>query len=89
MQGQLFSQDFLHRGIRDTPPWQELGDAALQAFSAALHGIFAPLAAHSALNEAQTELRRTHGWFYYRFHGGESPADCFDRTSEAQLDLAA
>lgn len=31
--------------------------------------------------EAQTELRRTHGWFYYRFHGGESPADCFDRTS--------
>ncbi len=55
MQGQLFSQDFLHRGIRDTPPWQELGDAALQAFSAALRGIFAPLAAHSALNEAQTE----------------------------------
>lgn len=31
--------------------------------------------------EAQTELRRTHGWFYYRFEGGESPADCFDRTS--------
>ena len=31
--------------------------------------------------EAQQELRRTHGWFYYRFEGGESPADCFDRTS--------
>lgn len=31
--------------------------------------------------EAQHELRRTHGWFYYRFKGGESPADCFDRTS--------
>lgn len=31
--------------------------------------------------EAQEELRRTHGWFYYRFRGGESPADCFDRTS--------
>jgi broad specificity phosphatase PhoE len=30
---------------------------------------------------AQQSLRRTHGWFYYRFHGGESPADCFDRTS--------
>src|SRR5688572_18967183 len=29
----------------------------------------------------QQSLRRTHGWFYYRFHGGESPADCFDRTS--------
>ncbi|MFT3710687.1 MAG: histidine phosphatase family protein [Archangium sp.] len=31
--------------------------------------------------EKQHELRRTHGWFYYRFKGGESPADCFDRTS--------
>lgn len=30
---------------------------------------------------AQEPLRRTHGWFYYRFHGGESPADCYDRTS--------
>lgn len=30
---------------------------------------------------AQEELRRTHGWFYYRFRGGESPADCYDRTS--------
>jgi broad specificity phosphatase PhoE len=30
---------------------------------------------------AQMELRRRHGWFYYRFRGGESPADCFDRTS--------
>lgn len=31
--------------------------------------------------KAQEHLRRTHGWFYYRFHGGESPADCYDRTS--------
>lgn len=31
--------------------------------------------------EAQQTMRRTHGWFYYRFEGGESPADCFDRTS--------
>jgi broad specificity phosphatase PhoE len=30
---------------------------------------------------AQDALRRTHGWFYYRYRGGESPADCFDRTS--------
>jgi broad specificity phosphatase PhoE len=30
---------------------------------------------------AQEEKRRVHGWFYYRFNGGESPADCFDRTS--------
>jgi len=31
--------------------------------------------------EAQEALRARHGWFYYRFKGGESPADCFDRTS--------
>lgn len=30
---------------------------------------------------AQEALRERHGWFYYRFHGGESPADCYDRTS--------
>ncbi len=30
---------------------------------------------------AQEEMRKIHGWFYYRFKGGESPADCFDRTS--------
>jgi broad specificity phosphatase PhoE len=29
----------------------------------------------------QEALRKVHGWFYYRFRGGESPADCFDRTS--------
>jgi len=29
----------------------------------------------------QQEMREKHGWFYYRFSGGESPADCFDRTS--------
>jgi broad specificity phosphatase PhoE len=29
----------------------------------------------------QDALRKTHGWFYYRYRGGESPADCFDRTS--------
>jgi broad specificity phosphatase PhoE len=29
----------------------------------------------------QQEMREKHGWFYYRYSGGESPADCFDRTS--------
>jgi len=31
--------------------------------------------------EEQLRLRKIHGWFYYRFEGGESPADCYDRTS--------
>lgn len=29
----------------------------------------------------QAQKRETHGWFYYRYEGGESPADCYDRTS--------
>lgn len=29
--------------------------------------------------EAQETMRKEHGWFYYRFNGGESPADCYDR----------
>lgn len=29
--------------------------------------------------EAQEAMRKEHGWFYYRFKGGESPADCYDR----------
>ena len=29
----------------------------------------------------QFALRKIHGWFYYRHTGGESAADCYDRTS--------
>jgi broad specificity phosphatase PhoE len=29
----------------------------------------------------QRALQQIHGAFFYRFHGGESPADCYDRTS--------
>ncbi len=55
MQGQLFTQDFLHRGIRDTPPWQALDASALAAFESALRALFAPYSTSSTLNEAQTE----------------------------------
>lgn len=27
----------------------------------------------------QEDLRRVHGFFYYRYRNGESPADCYDR----------
>lgn len=30
---------------------------------------------------SEEDLRKIHGWFYYRFSGGESPADCYDRCS--------
>ena len=52
MQGQLFSQDFLTRGILETPPHNALGDAAFASFKAALQAIFATFTARSNLNEA-------------------------------------
>jgi len=55
MQGQLFSQDFLLRGIQETPPWQALANTEFVAFEAALRGIFGGLDTNSTLNEAQTE----------------------------------
>ena len=55
MQGQLFSQDFLLRGIRETEPYRALDDAAFADFRALLRGIFEALDASSTLNEAQTE----------------------------------
>lgn len=29
----------------------------------------------------QITMRELHGWFYYRYEGGESPADCYDRCA--------
>jgi broad specificity phosphatase PhoE len=31
--------------------------------------------------DSQSDLRKLHGRFFYRFAGGESAADCFDRVS--------
>jgi hypothetical protein len=55
MQGQLFSQDFLRFGIRDTPPYQALSAEAAAAFEQRLRAIFAGLSAETVMNEAQTE----------------------------------
>lgn len=55
MQGQLFSQDFLTRGILETPPHQALSQESFAAFKAALFSIFATFNAASSINEAQTE----------------------------------
>lgn len=55
MEGKLFSQDFLLDGIRSTPVWEALPDAALETFRNGLKRIYAPLTADSQLNEANTE----------------------------------
>lgn len=55
MQGQLFSQDFLTRGVLETPPHQALSDISFAVFEAALRSIYSGLDASSTINEAQTE----------------------------------
>lgn len=55
MEGKLFSQDFLLDGIRSTPVWEALSDAALDDFNNKLTRLYAPLTADSQLNEANTE----------------------------------
>jgi len=55
MQGQLFSSDFLLRGILETDVWRQVNEADLDGFIARLRAHYAPFAADSTLNEAQTE----------------------------------
>ncbi|MHB8939168.1 MAG: Eco57I restriction-modification methylase domain-containing protein [Thiobacillus sp.] len=55
MQGQLFSTDFLLRGIQETETWKGVPDAELDAFIGQLRAHYAPFTADSALNESQTE----------------------------------
>lgn len=55
MQGQLFSQDFLTRGIAETPPFEALTEAAFGTFRTGLQAIVEAVGGDSAINEAQTE----------------------------------
>ncbi|OLP04975.1 Eco57I restriction-modification methylase domain-containing protein [Rhodoferax antarcticus] len=55
MQGQLFSQDFLTRGVQGTPPNQALSVTSFAAFESTLRTIYGGLDAASTINEAQTE----------------------------------
>ena len=55
MQGQLFTQDFLTRGILETEPWRACDDVALAPFIEKVREVYVSLAADSTLNESQTE----------------------------------
>ena len=50
MQGQLFTQDFLTRGVLDTPAYQAFSDTAFAAFRADLQGVFKGLDGSSTIN---------------------------------------
>ncbi|MGP1667088.1 MAG: hypothetical protein ACTS5I_14535, partial [Rhodanobacter sp.] len=55
MIGQLFTQDFLLHGIRETPVWKALDEGAVAAFVAQLRAVFRPYSVDNVLNEAITE----------------------------------
>jgi hypothetical protein len=55
MQGQLFTTDFLMRGVQETGAWRSLSDFQLDTFISQLKAHYAPFSAQSALNEGQTE----------------------------------
>ncbi len=55
MQGQLFTQDFLRRGIVETESWQAIDAGDFERFEASLRDIYRPFSGDSVLNEAQTE----------------------------------
>lgn len=55
MQGQLFTQDFLVRGIKETPPYEAFEEQSFITFKRALERIYAGLDTESTINEAQTE----------------------------------
>ncbi|KAB2320109.1 restriction endonuclease [Betaproteobacteria bacterium SCN1] len=55
MQGQLFSTDFLLRGIQETEAWRRITDAELDTFISRIKVHYAPYSTDSSLNEGQTE----------------------------------
>jgi hypothetical protein len=55
IQGNLFSRDFLTDGIRSTPEWLAIDDAAIDKLHANLFTIFSGLPQTKATSESQTE----------------------------------
>ena len=91
--GKKIGREFVDGALVYTSPYQRTRDTLAEIYEGC--GV-APLSVRRGLYEdprlrevehgyepsaPQEELRKRHGWFYYRFRGGESPADCYDRTS--------
>ncbi len=55
MQGQLFTQDFLLRGVTETPPFEAFTQVAIQEFRQAVLEVLSAVGDHATINEAQTE----------------------------------
>jgi len=55
MRGRLFTKEFLEQGIRDTPEWESISDAAVERLVAKLRTIIEAALRRRGLNEAVTE----------------------------------
>ena len=78
MQGQLFTQDFLTRGVTETPPHQDLTDATFAAFRDALLSIDAHNVRVSVRNPGADATTAT-VQIYARRLGDRSGDDAFQR----------
>lgn len=91
--GRAIGREFIEGALVYTSPYRRTRETLVQIYDGC--GVVPP-ERHRGLYEdprlrevehgyepsaPQEELRKTHGWFYYRYRGGESPADCYDRTS--------
>jgi hypothetical protein len=55
MQGKLFTQAFLEKGITQSEPWKNLNQSEYTHFYGIIKHIYGPLKADSTINEASTE----------------------------------
>ncbi len=90
--GRRIGREFLHGALVYTSPYRRTRETLDEIFTASGASERGALRVYEdpRLREVehgyedvatQSELRKIHGWFYYRFRGGESPADCYDRAS--------
>jgi broad specificity phosphatase PhoE len=88
--GQVIGQAFLAQAQFYCSPYERTRETARQLLAGAGMAPTTKIYEDPRLREvergyadeaSQFELRKVHGWFYYRHAGGESSADCFDRTS--------
>jgi broad specificity phosphatase PhoE len=91
--GRKLGRDFVDGALVYSSPYRRTRDTVAGIYEGC--GITPPVRRHGLYEDPrlrevehgyepakeQEELRKTHGSFYYRFRGGESPADCYDRTS--------
>ena len=88
--GETLGQDYLKDAVIYTSPYERARATTKLLLQGAGLENTAKIYEDPRLREAergyieegdQFALRKIHGWFYYRHTGGQSAADCYDRTS--------